>query len=525
VSKPSATVSDDEITPRLRVEMLLNKVAALVNDGVVPARPFQPPALPPGVGPSRGRSCLAMDNAMAGYSYLQGEWCGLGFPGYPYLSNLAQRSEYRAPTETIASEMTREWIKFTGADEKEQKELEDAYKKFGIRDCIRMVDSHDGFFGRGQLFVNIKNQDGPRRRMQPLIVDDNGATIRKGDLLGFKPVEPMWTTPYAYNSNDPTAADFYKPDIWYILGNPTHSTRLLTFISRPVPDILKPSYNFSGLSLSQLIEPYVIRWLKTVDSVNRLISNFSTSGILTDLQSSLQGTAGDGTDIFTRMNLFTKLRDNRGLMVLNKGTEEFFKQDTSLAGLSELQAQAQEHMAAPTHIPLVKLTGITPSGLNASSEGEIKVFYDFIKGEQMNTLGAHMDTILRIVQLHLWGKVNPDIDYEWVPLDTPTDKELAEMRKSDGDRDVSYIGAGVVAPEETRTKLKNDPNSGYNFIEGEAPEPPEAGLMDKEHQLGEKGKEADAERGEESAEAAAKREKDAREHQAKLDKGAKKKAD
>ncbi|WP_241502645.1 anti-CBASS protein Acb1 family protein [Bombella intestini] len=35
---------------------------------------------------------------------------------------------------------------------------------------------------------------------------------------------------------------------------------------------------------------------------------------------------------------------------------------------------------------LVKLFGITPNGLNASSEGEIRVFYDEIAAFQENNL-------------------------------------------------------------------------------------------------------------------------------------------
>src|SRR5262249_13866582 len=111
--------------------------------------------------------------------------------------------------------------------------------------------------------------------------------------------EPIWTTPTVYNSIDPTDPDFYKPPAWYVLGRETHASRLLTFVSRPVPDILKPAYNFSGLSLSQLIEPYVVRWLKTVDSVNRLISNFSTSGLLTNMQASLDEDS-TGAGLFKR---------------------------------------------------------------------------------------------------------------------------------------------------------------------------------------------------------------------------------
>lgn len=492
--------------PRISFGQILEALSVATDAGTIPRRPHVAPQLPPGVVPKGAK--YALDNAQTapvfGFLNSNAGFCGLGFPGYPYLSELAQRSEYRAPTETIASELTREWIKFTGASEAKLKELEKAFEDFNVQACFRDIARYDGFFGRGQLYVHIKGHDTDQRRKLPLIVDDKGATITKGQLVGFKPVEPIWTTPYSYNSIDPTRPDFYKPDWWYILGKQTHASRLLTFVSRPVPDILKPSYNFSGMSLSQLVEPYVVRWLKGVDGVSRLITNFSTSGILTNLMATLEGGSGTGTDLVKRIQLFNQLRDNRGMMVLDKDSEEFFQFNTPLSGLADLLAQLQEHMAAPTHIPLVKLTGVTPAGLNASSEGEIKVFYDFVAAEQENLFNSHLQTVLKIVMLHLWGKVDPKVRVEWIPLDSPTDKELSEMRKSDTDRDVGYVTNGVLSADEVRARLRNDPHSGYTHITGEAPASP----LEQEHELGEERAEADHERGEESAEAAHKRQKE-----------------
>lgn len=485
-------------------EMMLS-MAAAQDEGLIPRRPFQAPSLPPGVVPKGAK--FALDNGGAGGSYNwlnnQPGFCGLGFPGYAYLSELSQRSEYRAPVETTANEMTREWVKFTGASESEQKELETAFKDFNLRACFREMVIYDGFFGRGQLYVHIKGQDTDQRRKLPLVVDDKGATIQKGSLLGFKPIEPIWTTPYSYNSTDPTLPDFYKPSWWYVLGKQTHSSRLLSFVSRPLPDILKPAYNFGGMGLSQLIEPYVARWLKTVDSVNRIISNFSISALKTNMQASLEEGGNPGS-LFQRAALFNKLRDNRGLMLLDMDSEDLVQINTPLSELSKLQAQAQEHMAAPTHIPLVKLTGITPAGLNANSDGEIKVWYDWVGSEQENELDPHLQTVLRMVQCHLWGKVNPKIGIEWVPLDSPTDEEEAKIRKADGDRDAAYVTNGIVSADEVRTRLRNDPNSGYTFLTGEAPAP----LLDREHELGEEKADADHDRGEESAEAAHERAKE-----------------
>lgn len=504
------------------LEIFLNRLMSFDARGNAPRRPFGPPELPKGVIPKGARNCLALDSgAGLSYNYLNamgGEWCGLGFPGYPYLSNLVQRSEYRAPVETIADEMTREWLEFTGLDDVKKKELEEAFTEFQVRECVREAIEQDNTFGCSQIGINIRGQDTDKRRQQPLIVDDKGATIAKGSLLGFKTVEPVWVTPMAYNSNNPMAPDFYKPSVFYVMGRPTHATRLLRMISRPVPDILKPSYNFGGISTSQLIEPYVTRWLKTVDSVNRLISNFSIIMLKTNLLSSIADDDEEGqAGLLKRMAIFTRMRDNQGLFAVDKDGEEMEAINVSLASLDKLQAQAQEHMAAPTHIPLVKLTGITPAGLNANSDGEIKVFYDFIGAQQENVATPVVRTMFKLIQLHLWGKVDPKAGFKWVPLDSPTDKEMSEMRKADGDRDTAYVGAGIVSPDEVRNRLRSDPNSGYTGLEGEAPMAPDLLENEQTHKLGEKGKEADAKRGERSANAQARRDKASREHEAALE--------
>ena len=81
--------------------------------------------------------------------------------------------------------------------------------------------------------------------------------------------------------------------------------------------------------------------------------------------------------------------------------------------------------------------------------------------------------MLHVVQLHLWGEIDPGIGFEWAPLDSPTDKELAEMRNADANAGSAYIAAGVISPDEERERLRLSPNSGYSFIQGDAPEPPQ----------------------------------------------------
>lgn len=432
-----------------------------------PNLPCKPPSLPVGVVPDG----IAQDSQLVApmYTWANQHGCSNTFPGYAALGQLSQISEYRAPVETVAKEMTRRWIKFTtlgdGDKTSQIEQIEQRFKELNIRDTFRRLSEIDGFFGRAQLYISIKGNSDDRT---PLIVD--AATIPKGSLLGFQTVEPIWTSPCNYNSSDPTRNDFYKPESWYVLSKQVHASRLLTFISRPVSDILKPSYNFGGVSLSQLMMPYVQQWFSTRDHVNDLLRNFSTCVLKTNMAAVLSGESDQ--ELLARAQLFTQTRDNKGLMILDKDAEEFENVTTPLSGLHELQAQAQEHMCAPSHMPLVKLTGITPSGLNASSDGEIQVWYDHLHSEQEVCYRPHLTTVMHIVELDLFGAIDPQIGFEFVPMDEPSAAELAAERKSDAEAGAAYIDRGVISPDEERERLAGNPSSGYTNLSGPAPGPP-----------------------------------------------------
>lgn len=435
------------------------------------------PELPDGV---RANNSIAMDcNSNLG-TFGAGCFFNTGFIGYPRLAELAQISEYRSVTETTASEMTRQWIeiKSVGDDDNSEKikQIEECYEKLNIRDVFRKAIESDGFFGRGQIMIQMKGQDNDKLG-NPLLLTSK--TIGKGCLKALVPIEPMWTAPAQCNTTDPTAEDFYKPKTWFVMGREIHRDRLFTLISRPVPDLLKSAYNFGGVSMSQLMMPYVDRWLRTVDSVSDLLHSFSLSGIKTDMSTILSGGCDEEVNMTLRAEVYNRFRDNRGLMMLDKDNEEFFQFNTPLSGLDALLAQSQEQLAMPSHTPLVKLLGVTPSGLNASSEGEIAVYYDYIKALQENILRDPLDKVLKLVQLHLFGEIDDSITFSFVPLAQMDESQLATIRKSDSDRDVAYIQAGVISAEEVRGRLASDTDSGYNGIDVEdVPEIPDDGFSD-----------------------------------------------
>lgn len=429
------------------------------------AEPF-PGVLPAGMAMD---AALPTNDALISYAMSQYTHEGLGFLGYPYLAELSQRAEYRNVASIWAEHCTRKWIKITGDDAK-VKEIEEELSRLKVKALFQEAIELECFFGRMQLFFDMGDWDRPEEVSKPLLL--NKAKIspqRQLKRIGL--IEPMWAYPGTYSAQNPMAPDFYKPSSWFVSGMTVHDSRMLTMVGRPMPNMLKPAYAFGGVSLTQICKAYVDNWLRTRQSVSDLIDAFSVMILKTDMSTALSG--GDGKALYDRVDMFNQTRTNRGTFVIDKDLdEEFTNVSAPIAGLDKLQAQAIEQIASVSGIPLVILLGITPSGLNASSEGEIRVFYDRIMAYNERVVGPCIDTLLKVVQLSLFGEIDPEISYEFESLWEMSDADKAAIRKSDAEADATYINAGVVSPEETRDRLNDEDGGFYNGrLTGPAPEP------------------------------------------------------
>ena len=110
------------------------------------------------------------------------------------------------------------------------------------------------------------------------------------------------------------------------------------------------------------------------------------------------------------------------------------------------------------------MTGITPAGLNASSQDEIEVFQDTCAANQ-EIYTPTLSTILNIVQLSLFGEIDPEIGFMWEPLKVVSETEKANIRKTEAETDGLHVEMGVVSPQEVRKRVANEEDSPYSGID------------------------------------------------------------
>lgn len=72
---------------------------------------------------------------------------------------------------------------------------------------------------------------------------------------GIKQIDPQWVTPELteVNLQDPAGLDFYEPMHYVIADRRYHKSHFVKFVPFPVPNVLKPTYNYFGVSVPERI--------------------------------------------------------------------------------------------------------------------------------------------------------------------------------------------------------------------------------------------------------------------------------
>uniref|UniRef100_UPI00182EABA9 DUF1073 domain-containing protein n=1 Tax=Vibrio cholerae TaxID=666 RepID=UPI00182EABA9 len=77
---------------------------------------------------------------------------------------------------------------------------EKAMRRHRLRAKFRLAALQDGLFGRSQIYIDVKTPSGMLAWADPAelqsILVKSPAKIAKGALVGFKVIDPVWTTPY-----------------------------------------------------------------------------------------------------------------------------------------------------------------------------------------------------------------------------------------------------------------------------------------------------------------------------------------
>lgn len=392
------------------------------------------------------------------------------FIGFPTMAIIAQNQFITKACSIPVKDAIRKGWDVTSNDDlgiepKVFERLKELDKQFNIKEKLINQSHFTKVFGiRVAIFI-VESTD-PEYYEKPFNIDG----VKKGAFKGIKQVDPYWCSPYPTTANliDPTNLDFYEPTYWYVNGKKFHKTHLVITKGDEVADILKPTYQYAGISLVQKIYQRLYSSEKLADEVPKLALSKRTNVYkITGISKAL----GNLDKFKQKMNEWISLKDNYGVKFADK-EDEIQQLDTSLADLDVNIMTQFQLVCAIANIPSYKFLNAPMKGF-ASGETEESSYHEYLENLQDYELTPLLE---RYYQLVIKSYITPEFKTTFNPtikfneLDSIGEKERAEINQLKSATDLNYVSAGILLPEDIQARIIKDETSDFNGIELTKPE-------------------------------------------------------
>lgn len=351
---------------------------------------------------------------------------------------------------------------------KRLQEMEDAARKFGIAEICKKAEVLKRGFGYCLVVPRVDGVD----MSKPFNID----AIRKESYKGLTVIEPIWIMPqFAEDGRDPASPDFYNPAWYVIAGNANkriHRSWVVKLVNVPVADVLKPTYFFGGVSLTQQI----FRRVYAAETVANEAPNLAMTKRMVCVEGNVENAIANPDLAEERMRAAIEWRDNYGIL-LTDNDSKVTQLETSLNDFEALIMTQYQLVASIAQMPVTKLLKVQVKGFDNAGEYETNDYNQTLRTIQANDYTP-------IVELHnlLYGKSEYGeklgLSVRWNEILTPTPKENAEIQVLKAQRNLALINGGVISPNEAREQLRNDEGSEFTELPEERDDLEDAELFD-----------------------------------------------
>jgi phage-related protein (TIGR01555 family) len=265
---------------------------------------------------------------------------------------------------------------------------------------------------------------------------------------------------------DPTKPRYGLPELYAIKFDISpneqdtkmvHYSRVIEFHGDRLPGKTKrrlsPEIRYWGISILQRAEEHLKIIGSSIGSIDQLLHEMSVGKYkIKDL--AMQLSSPEGKEALQRRIELQDLTRSVFRSQFFDSEEDFARDTVSFQGVPEILYIIFMLISADTGYPITRLFGVSPGGMNATGESDMRNYYDAVRSEQELIL---QPVLLRLVKIiSEWQKIEEPY-VEFIPLETMNEKERADLEKVKVDAESvkaqtyrTYIDAGILEPYEAR---------------------------------------------------------------------------
>jgi len=147
------------------------------------------------------------------------------------------------------------------------------------------------------------------------------------------------------------------------------------------------------------------------------------------------------------------VQSNFGTRLVNKG-DQIKNTQYTFTGLEEVYEAMCLDLSGASRIPMTKLFGRSPAGLNATGESDLTNYYDYIDSLRESKLRPILEKLLPVLAMSAWGAVPDGLDITFPPLWAPKADEAAKIAREKSEAILAAFQAGLLGVDTAQKELK-----------------------------------------------------------------------
>lgn len=320
-----------------------------------------------------------------------------------------------------ARDAVRQWREWS-ADEGQIALIEAEERRLGLKAKVLEAQIAARLFGGAVIYI-ATGDDNLEEPLDP-------TRIRSGGIQYLTVASRRYVNPTGEHSSDPRDEHFGKAAFYSVGGGGRiHPSRLAVFRGNPVPDqdISGIGAGFGDSVLNTILSD-VTRQDETAGNIASLV--FEAKIDVVNIEGLMDNLAARGAafekELLQRFRLGATGKGINGMMILD-AKEQHSQKTASFAGLHDILDRTMVLVAAAADIPITRLYGRSPAGMNSTGEADAKNYAANVGDLQENEIDMSMAVLNEALIHSALGQRPRETDFTWRPIDKPGAKERSEI--------------------------------------------------------------------------------------------------
>lgn len=397
---------------------------------------------------------MGTDNALAGSTYgfnpitrnrtlLEWMYRGSWLPG--------------VAVDVIADDMTRAGVDLQSSlppDDIEK--LKQCETHLGVWPAINDAIKWGRLYGGALLVMLIDGQD----MQKPLIPERVAKNAFKGLLvLDRWMVEPTLDQANIVQELGPDLGQpmFYKVNSSApaLYGKIIHYSRVIRFDGVKLPYWQRVMENLWGISVLERLYDRIVAFDSATTGAAQLVYKSYVRTYKVDGLRELLAAGGPAVSALTRfVEMMRRFQSIEGMTMIDGKDDMIAMQSGVQSGIAEALVQFGQQLSGALGIPLTRLFGQSPAGMNSTGESDLITYYDGINQKQERQLRPGLTKIFQVMGASEGVKIDNRFNFVFSPLWQLTEKEAAEIDQQDTQSVALIEERGLISQQTALKELR-----------------------------------------------------------------------